>query len=151
MEQQSKERIRQKNTQNQESNKRFASDNHVMKKRVPSKSFQRENDIYITNKTNFVVISIIFKIPSKSFNYYYLFINSTFPLSQAQLKKCEEILNSETGEVFLHSIGLAINRGINLALKLQQDSNGAIGVEANTSTIELVGELFVFLLVDLVG
>jgi ribonuclease P/MRP protein subunit RPP20 len=141
MEQQSKERIRQKNTQNQESNKRFASDNHVMKKRVPSKSFQRENDIYITNKTNFVVISIIFKIPSKSFNYYY-------PLSQAQLKKCEEILNSETGEVFLHSIGLAINRGINLALKLQQDSNGAIGVEANTSTIELVGELFVFLLVD---
>ncbi|CAO1443666.1 unnamed protein product [Diamesa hyperborea] len=84
--------------------------NLQFKKRVPTKSFQRSNDIYITNKTDF----------------------------KAQLKKCEEIVNSEKSEVFLHCIGNAINRGINLALRLADEYS--FSFEANTSTIQLVDD-----------
>lgn len=80
------------------------------KKRAPPKNFTRKNDIYVTNKTDF----------------------------RATLKKCEKILNSEEGEVFLHCIGAAINRGINLSLKLSEEYN--FKFEANTSTINLIGE-----------
>lgn len=79
------------------------------KKRPPPKSFSRTNDLYVTNKTDFV----------------------------AQYKKCLDILNSETGEVFLHAIGNAINRAINLALKL--DEEFGYKYECNTSTINLTG------------
>lgn len=34
--------------------------NQQFKKRVPTKSFQRPNDIYITNKTDFKVIGRVF-------------------------------------------------------------------------------------------
>lgn len=79
------------------------------RKRQPPKSFTRPNDIYVTNKTDFT----------------------------AQFKKCLEILNSETGEVFLHAIGNAINRAINLALKLEEEFS--YKYECNTSTISLTG------------
>jgi hypothetical protein len=36
-------------------NKRFISNNHTFKKRAPAKLFQRDNDIYVTNKTDFNV------------------------------------------------------------------------------------------------
>lgn len=85
--------------------------NKNFKKRPPPKSFTRPNDIYITNKTDF----------------------------EAQFKKCLEILNSETGEVFLHAIGNAINRAINLALKL--DEEFGYKHECNTSTINLTGKI----------
>ena len=85
--------------------------NSNFKKRAPSKSFTRKNDIYVTNKTDF----------------------------RATLKKCLQILNSEEGECFLHCIGNAINRGINLALKLSDEHN--FKFEANTSTINLVGKI----------
>jgi ribonuclease P/MRP protein subunit RPP20 len=84
--------------------------NSNFKKRAPPKNFTRKNDVYVTNKTDF----------------------------RATLKKCEGILNSEEGECFLHCIGNAINRGINLALKLVEEHN--FSYEANTSTINLVGE-----------
>lgn len=80
------------------------------KKRAPPRNFTRKNDVYVTNKTDF----------------------------RATLKKCENILNTEQGECFLHCIGNAINRGINLALKLAEDYD--FKFEANTSTINLVGE-----------
>lgn len=84
--------------------------NRQFKKRQPPKLFTRTNDIYITNKTDF----------------------------GAQYKKSLEILNSETGEIFLHAIGNAINRAINLALKLEEEFS--FKFECNTSTINLIGE-----------
>lgn len=86
------------------------SNSNNFKKRAPPKSFTRKNDIYITNKTDF----------------------------NAQLKKSLELLNSEDGEIYLHSIGNAINRAINLALKLEEDYS--FKYETNTSTINLVGK-----------
>lgn len=66
--------------------------------------------------------------------------NNYFFYFQAQQKQCEEILNSEVGEVFLHCLGNAITRGINLGLTLQNNSNDLYGLEANTNTVELVGK-----------
>ena len=91
------------------------------KKRPPPKSFSRSNDIYITNKTDFV----------------------------AQYKKCLEILNTETGEVYLHAIGNAINRAINLALKLEEEFT--YKYECNTSTINLTGNLKQLIFYDPAG
>lgn len=44
---------------NQETLKRFKSDTHKMQKREPRKPFQRDNDLYITNKSDFNVSGII--------------------------------------------------------------------------------------------
>lgn len=64
----------------------------------------------------------------------------TSSVPQAQLKQCQELLETESsGEIYLHCIGNAIKRGITLALTLIQESNNGLAYEANTSTIELVG------------
>lgn len=56
------------------------------------------------------------------------------------MKQCREKLESEAnGEIYLHCLGNAINRGITLALKLVNESNNGLGYEANTSTIDLIG------------
>lgn len=52
-----KEISQSKNKKPDEKRKRFNSENHSMKKRLPPRPFQRENDIYITSKSNFKVKS----------------------------------------------------------------------------------------------
>lgn len=52
----------------QDGPKRFQSDNHQMNKREPRKPFTRENDLYITNKTDFNVSSSFVKRPSLNFD-----------------------------------------------------------------------------------
>lgn len=89
------------------------SDRHVLKKRVLPKYYTRENDIYVTYKSDFVL----------------------------QFKRCLEILNSSIGEVFLHCTGRAINRGINLALKVKAEYPDAFNYEVNTSTITVTDDL----------
>lgn len=89
------------------------SDRHVLKKRVLPKYYTRENDIYVTYKSDFVL----------------------------QFKRCLEILNSPIGEVFLHCTGRAINRGINLALKVKAEYPDAFSYEVNTSTITVTDDL----------
>lgn len=60
---------------------------------------------------------------------------------QAQMSQCRDLLESEAnGEIFIHCLGNAINRGITLALKLVEESNNRLGYEANTSSIDLIGE-----------
>lgn len=103
--------------------------NFQHKKRPAPKTYQRENDVYITSKTHFKVC-------------YCLFEEIVFkPLVfQAQLKQCENLLNSGIKDIFLHCLGSSITRGINLALTLVSNSGGALLYEANTSTIELIGK-----------
>ncbi|KAL5277621.1 hypothetical protein ACFFRR_002696 [Megaselia abdita] len=86
--------------------------NFQHKKRPATKTYQRENDVYITSKTHF----------------------------KAQLKQCENLLNSGIKDIYLHCLGNSITRGINLALTLVSNSGGALFYEANTSTIELIDE-----------
>uniref|UniRef100_A0A182S8A1 Uncharacterized protein n=1 Tax=Anopheles maculatus TaxID=74869 RepID=A0A182S8A1_9DIPT len=92
---------------------RKPTDRHMVKHRVLPKYFTRENDIYVTNK-------------------------SDFPY---QHKTCVDILNSPIGEVFLHCTGRAINRGINLALRIKAQYPEAFEYEVNTSQIAITDDL----------
>lgn len=56
------------------------------------------------------------------------------------MNQCQEALQSEDGEIYIHCLGNAIKRGITLALKLIEVSNGGLAYEANTSTIDLIGK-----------
>lgn len=96
----------------QSGGRRF-SDRQVVKKRVLPKYYTRENDIYVTYKSDF-----------------------TF-----QYKRCLDILNSALGEAFLHCTGRAINQGINLALKIKAQYPEAFDYEVNTSTITVTDDL----------
>ncbi|XP_017034660.1 ribonuclease P protein subunit p20 [Drosophila kikkawai] len=84
----------------------------VVRKQPPRPTSNRHN-IYITSKTDF----------------------------KAQQRRCEELLNAGAKEIFLHCMGFSITRGLNLALRLVHNSEGALSYAINTSTIQLVDEL----------
>lgn len=72
-------------------------------------------------------------------------ILNKFPfVFQAILKQCQSYLSSELGEVYVHSLGNAIPRGINLALALIQESNDGYDYEATTSSQELIGWFIIY-------
>lgn len=56
------------------------------------------------------------------------------------MKQCEELLKSDTGEIYIHCLGNAIKRGITLALKLVENPDSGLAYEANTSTVDLTGK-----------
>lgn len=108
-------------------------DTHQHRKRPPVKQFTRKNDFYVTNKSDFEVSYALIHIPTQL---------QTLSPFQFQRKECEKILaNPEIGEVFLHCLGNSMSRGINLGLKLEQNSGGLYQLEVNTSTIELLGKI----------
>jgi ribonuclease P/MRP protein subunit RPP20 len=88
-------------------------------KKLPKRFPKRINDVYITNKTDF----------------------------KAQLNRCEHLLvdsnasNATQGrkEIYLHAMGNAINRAINLALQLQKKTQCKL--TTFTSTIEMEDDL----------
>lgn len=57
-----------------------------------------------------------------------------------QLERCNKLLNSGN-EVYIHGLGAAINRAVNLALELKHSSPGNIETATKTSTVELVDDL----------
>ncbi|KAI5128119.1 Ribonuclease P Protein Subunit P20 [Manis pentadactyla] len=92
---------------------------YTLRKRLPHRLPRRPNDIYVNMKTDF----------------------------KAQLARCQKLLDggargqNACTEIYIHGLGLAINRAINIALQLQAGSFGSLQVAANTSTVELVDEL----------
>ncbi|XP_077445021.1 ribonuclease P protein subunit p20 [Stigmatopora argus] len=87
---------------------------YTLRKRLPRKLPKRRNDVYVNMKTDF----------------------------RAQLARCQKLLDGGGHrEIFVHGLGLAINRAINIALQLQASSQGALQLAANTSTVELVDDL----------
>ncbi|KQS30108.1 ribonuclease P protein subunit p20 [Drosophila erecta] len=88
--------------------------NHrVVRKQPLRPAVSDRHNIYITSKTDF----------------------------KAQQRRCEELLNSGAREIFLHCMGYSVTRGLNLALRLVQNSEGALSYAINTSTVHLVDEL----------
>ncbi|XP_062601365.1 ribonuclease P protein subunit p20-like [Saccostrea cucullata] len=85
---------------------------YELRKRLPRKLPKRKTDVYVTRKTNF----------------------------NCQLERSQKILDSEN-EVYVHGLGAAINRAINLALQLQSKGQGSVEMSAHTSTVELVDDL----------
>jgi len=103
----------------------------VIRKRLPPSLPKRSSDIYVTNKTHFKV----------------------------QLNRCERliddgiaVLEDTTGSknkeatiekqalVYLHSLGAAIPRALNLALQLQRRYGSRIQLDTTTSTVELTDD-----------
>ncbi|XP_023685028.1 ribonuclease P protein subunit p20 isoform X1 [Paramormyrops kingsleyae] len=88
----------------------------TLRKRLPRKLPRRRNDVYVNMKTDF----------------------------RAQLARCQKLLDAAGSghrEIYIHGLGLAISRAINIALQLQACSQGALQLAANTSTVELVDDL----------
>lgn len=85
---------------------------YLLKKRLPHRLPKRRNDVYLSRKTNF----------------------------HAQLARCRKLLD-QFNEVFIHGLGVAVNRAINLALQLKEGGLGTVDVSTYTSTVELVDDL----------
>ncbi|XP_075155170.1 ribonuclease P protein subunit p20 [Haematobia irritans] len=87
--------------------------NSLHRKKIPTKpQRKRQNDIYITAKSNY----------------------------KAQQTYCKNLLNSGLKEIYIHCLGNAVNRGLNLALDLVVNSNDTLTYSINTSTIQLTDE-----------
>lgn len=104
----------------------------VVRKLPPRVANDKRNNIYITSKTDFKV--------SNTFRCKHNSVNISIG-TQAQQKRCEDLLNAGAKEIFLHCMGYSITRGLNLALRLIDNSEGALSYAINTSTIKLVDEL----------
>lgn len=84
----------------------------ILRKRLPKSLPRRKNDVYVNRRTDFA----------------------------AQLQRCTKLLDSGYDEVFIHGLGAAVNRAVNLALKLKQNGLGSIDVATQTSTVELIDD-----------
>lgn len=87
---------------------------HVRRKRPPKRLSQRPNDIYINRKSDF----------------------------SSQLARCHKLLDQGVSELFIHGLGAAIHRAINLSLQLKETSvsSSTLEVSATTSTVDLVDD-----------
>eukprot|EP00058_Branchiostoma_floridae_P027965 XP_002613456.1 hypothetical protein BRAFLDRAFT_277479 [Branchiostoma floridae] len=61
---------------------------------------------------------------------------------KGQLERAQRMLDAGSNEVFIHGLGHAINRAINIALQLKARGLGTIEVSTNTSTVELIDDLY---------
>jgi len=105
---------------------------YTLQKRLPPTLPKRNSDVYVTNKTNF----------------------------KAQLVRCQRLIDegikiSNTSSdnqaakndscdknvlVYLHAIGAAIPRALNLALQLQRNYGSRVVLDTATSTVELTDD-----------
>lgn len=84
----------------------------VIRKRLPRSLPRDLNDVYITKRTPFKV----------------------------QLDRCQTLLDS--GEVvFVHGLGAAVSRAINVALAVKKNNFGSVDFDVRTSTVNLVDDL----------
>jgi len=85
---------------------------YAIRKRLPPSLPRRNIDIYISNKTAF----------------------------KAQLERCRQFIEKGESEFFIHSLGSAIPRALNLALQIQKDNSNCVNLETVTSTLELTDD-----------
>lgn len=92
---------------------KFDPDEYQMRKRRPAQPPRRENDIYVNTSTNF----------------------------KAQLARCRKLIDSGQQEIFVHAMGAAVSRAINMALQIETQFQGLVELDVRTSTEELVDDL----------
>lgn len=85
----------------------------VREKRPPVKPSTGQADIYVTRNSSFI----------------------------AQLQKCRRLLAKGLPEIYVHAIGPAMPRAINLALTLAEESCGTLALNTSTSTVRVVDDL----------
>jgi len=84
----------------------------TLRKRLPPSFPKRNIDVYITNKTH----------------------------PKAQLERCQQLIQSGESVVYLHALGAAIPRALNLALKVKKFYGEQVTLETTTSTVELTDD-----------
>jgi len=94
------------------SNARICPEEALIRKRLP-RSFPRDhNDVYVTRKTPF----------------------------KAQLDRCQALLDAGY-EAFVHGLGVAVTRAINVALAVKKNNCGSVEVDVRTATVNLVDDI----------
>lgn len=87
---------------------------YELRKTLPPRFANRKNDVYVTRKTNF----------------------------KAQEARCAKLLDSTLyDEIYVHGLGAAINRAINLCLQLERKYMGTVKLETVTSTVEVTDHM----------
>jgi len=84
----------------------------VVRRRLPAAFPKRHVDIYITNKTH----------------------------PKAQLDRVHQLISSGENEVYLHALGAAIPRALNLALKVKKNYGDRVTLDTATNTVELTDD-----------
>jgi len=92
---------------------RMDDEEYEIRKRLPPRFPSRKNDVYVTRRTNF----------------------------KSQLARCEKLLDTGFDSIFVHGLGAAVNRAINLSLQLKRRGLGSLDVAVNTSTVEVTDDL----------
>ncbi|CAN8022880.1 hypothetical protein HPB47_025867 [Ixodes persulcatus] len=92
---------------------RFDPDEYQLRKRQPTRLPRRDTDVYVNTSTNF----------------------------KAQLERCRKLLDSGKTEVFVHAMGAAVSRAINLALQIQTHFQGLVELDVRTSTVDVVDDV----------
>ena len=90
----------------------YDSEEFAIRKRLPPSLPRRPIDVYISNKTAF----------------------------KSQLERCKSFIDKGEPEFYLHSLGAAIPRALNLALQIQKDNSNTVSLETVTSTVELTDD-----------
>lgn len=80
---------------------------HEIQRRLPPRFHTSANDVYITRKTQIA----------------------------AQFGRCKSMLDKKSDQIVIHALGLAINRALNLALKLEDAMKGSVRLEIVTSSV----------------
>lgn len=91
----------------------YDNEEYELRKRLPVRFPLHKNDVYITRRTNF----------------------------KAQLERCRKLLDAGFTEIYIHGLGTAVNRAINLALQLKRRGLGTLDIATNTSTMEVTDDL----------
>ncbi|XP_064601287.1 ribonuclease P protein subunit p20-like [Liolophura sinensis] len=90
----------------------FDPEEYTLRKRLPPRLPKRKNDIYVSRKTDF----------------------------KQQFARCQKLFDSGWNEVYIHGLGAAINRAVNLALQLKDKGMGTLDLAVHTSTVELTDD-----------
>jgi len=88
---------------------------YSVKKRAPPKEDIeiKQNDVFVSEKSHFV----------------------------AQLSRCKKLFDKGNREIFLHGLGKAIPRAINIAFELKNFYHNSVDYTVNTSTVEVYDDI----------
>ena len=96
-----------------EKSSKRSEESFVRQRRSPQKQTPKQkNDIYVNKQSDF----------------------------KCQLERAQKLLDSGYNEIFIHGLGAAINRAVNLALQLKERGHGSIEISAQTSSTQVVDD-----------
>jgi len=103
---------------------------YTIRKRLPPTLPKRNSDVYVTNKTNF----------KAQLNRCQRLIDEGLLISNTDNIKTKEDICNKVVLVYLHALGAAIPRALNLALQLQRNYGPRVILDTATSTVELTDD-----------